>query len=55
VLVQRAIAGIEAGRPEIRPGLSNVLKLMSRIAPQLIFKQMTAMSKLQRPAGAAAR
>jgi uncharacterized oxidoreductase len=55
VLAQRAIAGIEPGRLEIRPGLSNVLKLMSRIAPQLIFKQMTALSKLKRPAGAVAQ
>jgi uncharacterized oxidoreductase len=55
VLVQRAIAGIEAGRLEIRPGLSNVLKLMSRIAPGIIFKQLTTMSKLRPIAGAPAR
>ena len=41
VLVQRAIAGIEANQPEIRPGLSNVLKAMSRLAPQFMFRQMT--------------
>jgi uncharacterized oxidoreductase len=46
LLVQRAIAGIEAGRLEIRPGLSNVLKIMSRVAPGIIFRQLTAMSKL---------
>lgn len=40
VLAERAIAGIEAGKLEIRPGLSNVLKLMSRIAPQWILNQM---------------
>jgi len=40
VLAERAIAGIEAGKLEIRPGLSNALKLMSRIAPQLILNQM---------------
>ncbi len=45
VLVKRAIAGIEAGRLEIRPGLSNVLKGMSRIAPQFMLKQMMRMSK----------
>ncbi len=39
-LVRRTIAGIEAGKLEIRPGLSNVLKAMSRIAPQFMFKQM---------------
>src|SRR6202049_3863689 len=45
VLAERAIAGIEAGKLEIRPGLSNVLKAMSRIAPQFMLKQM---GKLQR-------
>jgi uncharacterized oxidoreductase len=45
VLVMRAIAGIEAGVPEIRPGLSNVLKAMSRVAPQFMFKQMTRLAK----------
>jgi uncharacterized oxidoreductase len=39
-LGKRAIAGIEAGKLEIRPGLSNVLKVMSRLAPQFIFNQM---------------
>ena len=48
VLVRRAIAGIEAGRLEIRPGLSNVLKLMSRIAPQFMFNQMGRMAKPKR-------
>ena len=45
VLARRAIAGIEAGRLEIRPGLSNVLKIMSRAAPQFMFKQMAKMGK----------
>ena len=40
VLARKAIAGIEAGKLEIRPGLSNVLKTMSRIAPQFMFNQM---------------
>jgi uncharacterized oxidoreductase len=44
VLAKRAIAGIEAGRLEIRPGLSNVLKIMSRVAPQFMFRQMTKMT-----------
>lgn len=44
-LARHAIAGIEAGRLEIRPGVSNVLKAMSRLAPELIFKQMTKMMK----------
>ncbi len=45
VLAKHAIAGIEAGKLEIRPGLSNVLKAMSRIAPQLMLNQMAKMSK----------
>lgn len=45
VLARRAIAGIEAGRLEIRPGRSNLLKLMSRIAPQFVFGQMARMAK----------
>jgi uncharacterized oxidoreductase len=48
VLVRRAIAGIEAGNLEIRPGLSNVLKIMSRFAPQIIFNQMAKLGKPQR-------
>lgn len=55
VLVQRAIVGIEAGRLEIRPGLSNMLKIMSRVAPGIIFRQLTAMSKLRPIASAQAR
>lgn len=48
VLVRRTIAGIEAGKLEIRPGLSNVLKAMSRIAPQFMFKQMAKQTKPKR-------
>ena len=44
-LAKSAIAGIEAGKLEIRPGLANVLKIMSRIAPQLMLKQIVKMSK----------
>jgi len=40
VLVKRALAGIEAGQLEIRPGLANVLKLMSRLAPHFMLKQL---------------
>jgi uncharacterized oxidoreductase len=45
LLAPRAIAGIEAGKLEIRPGLSNVLKIMSRIAPEFMLKQMAKMSR----------
>lgn len=41
VLVRRAIAGIESGKTEIRPGQSNILKIASRIAPELIFRQLS--------------
>ena len=39
-LADRAIKGIEAGKLEIRPGLSNVLKLMSRLAPEFMLNQL---------------
>ena len=45
VLVKKAIAGIESDKKEIRPGLSNVLYMLSRFAPQLIFGQMAKMVK----------
>lgn len=45
VLARQAIAGIEAGKREIRPGLSNVLNIMSRIAPQFTLNQIVRMSK----------
>jgi uncharacterized oxidoreductase len=45
VLAKKAIAGIEAGKLEIRPGLSNVLKIMSRIAPQFMLNQIAKMAK----------
>ena len=44
-LARRAIAGIERGHDEIRPGLANVLKAMSRAAPEFMFRQMTRMMK----------
>ncbi len=39
-LVKSALAGIKKDQLEIRPGLSNVLKLMSRVAPQFIVNQL---------------
>jgi uncharacterized oxidoreductase len=45
VLASKAIAGIEVGKLEIRPGLSNVLKAMSRIAPQFMLNQMANMAR----------
>ncbi len=39
-LAAHAVAGIEAGRLEIRPGLSNLLRVMSRVAPGLALRQL---------------
>ena len=44
VFAQKAIAGIEAGKLEIRPGLANVLKIMSRMAPGFMLNQMGKMT-----------
>ncbi len=44
VVVKKALAGIEAGKPEIRPGVANLLKIASRVAPQFMFKQMVKLS-----------
>lgn len=46
VLAKRAIAGIEAGKLEIRPGLANVLSAMSRVAPRFMLNQMVKMSEV---------
>ena len=45
-LVGAALSAVEAGKQEIRPGLANVLKTMSRVAPEFMFRQMTKMSGL---------
>lgn len=47
--VNRALAGLEAGRSEIRPGLANILKLMSRIAPQFMLKQLAKAGRPKTP------
>lgn len=44
-LVRHAIAGIEKGALEIRPGIANVLRMMSRVAPGFILSQMAGLSK----------
>jgi uncharacterized oxidoreductase len=43
VFAKKAIAGIEAGKLEVRPGLANVMKILSRIAPGFILKQVAKM------------
>jgi uncharacterized oxidoreductase len=40
-----AILGIESGKLEVRPGMSNMLKAMSRIAPGFILNQMAKIGK----------
>jgi uncharacterized oxidoreductase len=40
-MVSQAIRGLEKDQLEIRPGLSNVLKLMSRLAPQFILNRLS--------------
>ena len=47
-LARHALAGIEAGKLEIRLGLANVLKAMSRIAPQFMLNQMAKMTRPKR-------
>lgn len=42
VLVKHAIAGIQKDNLEIRPGASNLLKFMSRLAPNFILKQLSS-------------
>lgn len=41
ILVRHAIAGMARDRLEIRPGLSNVLKIMSRLAPDFMARQLS--------------
>ncbi len=40
-LAEEAIDGIEKDHVEIRPGLSNMLKIMNRVAPNFILKQLS--------------
>jgi uncharacterized oxidoreductase len=50
ILVSKAIAAIEAGKTEIRPGLSNMLKIASRVAPSFVFGQMAKIGQPNRQA-----
>ena len=40
-LVAHAIAGLRKDQLEIRPGLANVLRMMSRVAPRMMLKQLS--------------
>jgi len=52
-LVKQAIAALRAGKQEIRPGQSNVLALMRRLAPSFINRQLWKASRALVPAEAA--
>jgi uncharacterized oxidoreductase len=53
-LVRSTIAGLRAGKQEIRPGQSNLLALMRRVAPAFINRQIWNASKSLVPGAAAA-
>jgi uncharacterized oxidoreductase len=40
-MVKVAVKGMQTNRFEIRPGQANQLKMMSRVAPEFILKQMS--------------
>jgi uncharacterized oxidoreductase len=52
-LVREAITGLQKDRLEIFPGVAKIIKLMSRLAPGLIFNQMSKIAEksLARPLG----
>jgi uncharacterized oxidoreductase len=52
-LVKATFAGLRAGKSEIRPGQSNLLALMRRLAPSFINRQLWNASKPLVPAVAA--
>src|SRR6185436_6889232 len=52
-LVKQAIAALRAGKQEIRPGQSNLLALMRRLAPSFINRQLWKASRPLVPAEAA--
>lgn len=45
VLARRTLAAIETGKTEIRPGQSNILKIASRLAPEMIFSQLSKVGR----------
>jgi uncharacterized oxidoreductase len=52
-LVKQSFAGLEDGKLEIRPGQSNLLAWMRRLAPDYINRRLWKDSKKLVPAGAA--
>jgi uncharacterized oxidoreductase len=51
-LVKQSFAALRAGKPEIRPGQSNLLAFMRRLAPNTINRQLWKASKPLVPAAA---
>ena len=51
-LIKQSFAGFKAGKLEIRPGQSNQLAFMRRLAPNFIGKQLWKASRKLVPAGA---
>jgi uncharacterized oxidoreductase len=52
-LVKQTFAALRAGKQEIRPGQSNLLAFMRRLAPGFINRQLWKASKALVPATAA--
>jgi uncharacterized oxidoreductase len=52
-LIKQSFAGFRAGKLEIRPGQSNLLAFMRRLAPDFINRQLWKASKKLVPVGAA--
>lgn len=52
-LVKQTLAALRAGKQEIRPGQSNLLAFMRRLAPDFINRQLWKASKALVPAAAA--
>ena len=50
-LIEKSFAAFRAGKPEIRPGQSNLLALMRRLAPGFINRQLWKASKPLVPTG----
>jgi uncharacterized oxidoreductase len=52
-LIKQSFAGLRAGKLEIRPGQSNLLALMRRVAPEFMNRQLWKASKKLVPVGTA--
>lgn len=52
-LIKKSFAGFRAGKLEIRPGQSNLLAFMRRLAPEFINRQLWKASKRLVPVGVA--